>query len=57
VDAGGVTAPGAPLTTLATAAGATAVCGAATAAVATGTLTNIKIVQRHKRERKQVTFL
>lgn len=44
MDAGGVTAPGAPLTTLAgTAAGATDVCGAATTAVAAGTLTNTKL--------------
>jgi hypothetical protein len=50
LDAGGVTAPGAPLTTLVgTAVGATDVCGAATTAVAAGTLTNI-ILYRHIRQ-------
>jgi hypothetical protein len=44
LDAGGVTAPGAPLTTLVgTAVGATDVCGAATTAVAAGTLINTKL--------------
>jgi hypothetical protein len=44
LGAGGVTAPGAPLTTLVgTAVGATDVCGAATTAVAAGTLINTKL--------------